>query len=327
MVALAEPAHPLLSPTNIFAPVSTPAQSILDLSGLVLLVTGAIFTVVAALLIYAVVKFRRRRENETREPAQVFGSTQLELAWTVIPVLIVVVLFLAAARVIATIQNAVAPSNALEVTVIGHQFWWEYRYPSLKIVTANELHIPVSDPAHPTPTFLTLLSADTDHSFWVPRLAGKTDLIPNHPNSTWVDPHETGLYLGQCAQYCGTQHALMLLRVYVDSREDFDRWAKQQSQPAQVTATPSEGQKIFETTACVNCHTITGTPAHGTFGPDLTHLMSRQTIASGAATNTIGNLIAWIYKPDVFKPGCKMPSMGLSVQQSAAVAAYLATLN
>ena len=118
-----------------------------------------------------------------------------------------------------------------EVTVIGHQFWWEYRYPSLKVVTANELHIPVSDPAHPTPTFLTLLSADTDHSFWVPRLAGKTDLIPNHPNTMWVDPHETGLYLGQCAQYCGTQHALMLLRVYVDSREDFDRWVKQQRQP------------------------------------------------------------------------------------------------
>jgi cytochrome c oxidase subunit II len=327
VVALAEPAHPLLSPTNIFAPASTPAQSIFDLSRFVLLVTGAIFTVVVILLTYAVVKFRKRRANESREPAQVYGSSQLELAWTVIPILIVVVLFLAAARVIVTIQNAVRPSNALDVTVIGHQFWWEYRYPSLNVVTANELHIPVSDPAHPTPTFLTLLSADTDHSFWVPRLAGKTDLIPNHPNSMWVDPHETGLYLGQCAQYCGTQHALMLLRVYVDSREDFDRWIQEQSRPAQVSATPSEGQKIFETTACVNCHTIAGTPAHGTFGPDLTHLMSRQTIASGAADNTIENLIAWIYKPDVFKPGCKMPSMGLSNQQAAAVAAYLATLH
>ncbi len=327
VVALAEPARPFLSPTNIFAPASTPAQSILDLSMLVLAVTAAIFTVVGLLLVYAVIKFRKRREHEGREPAQVYGSTQLELAWTVIPVLIVVILFLAAARVIVTIQNAAQPSNAVEVTVIGHQFWWEYRYPSLNVVTANELHIPVSDPANPTPTFLTLLSADTDHSFWVPRLAGKTDLIPNHPNHTWVDPHETGLYLGQCAQYCGTQHALMLLRVYVDSREDFDRWIQEQRRPAQVTATPSEGQKIFETTACVNCHTISGTPAHGTFGPDLTHLMSRQTIASGAANNTIGNLIAWIDKPDAFKPGCKMPSMGLSVEQSAAVAAYLTTLH
>jgi cytochrome c oxidase subunit II len=326
VAAFAEPARPFLSPTNIFAPASTPAQSIFDLSLFVLEVTAAIFIVVFSLLTYAVVKFRKRRATAGREPAQVYGSSQLELAWTVIPVLIVVVLFLAAARVIASIQNAARPSNALEVTVIGHQFWWEYRYPSMKVVTANELHIPVSDPAHPTPTFLTLLSADTDHSFWVPRLAGKTDLIPNHPNSMWVDPHETGLYLGQCAQYCGTQHALMLLSVYVDSREDFDRWIRQQSQPARIPSKVSEGQRIFETTACVNCHTIAGTAAKGTFGPDLTHLMSRQTIASGATKNTIGSLIAWIYNPDVIKPGSKMPSMGLSIQQSAAVAGYLATL-
>jgi cytochrome c oxidase subunit II len=108
--------------------------------------------------------------------------------------------------------------------VIGHQFWWEFRYPGLNVVTANELQVPVSDGAHPTPTFLPLLSVDTDHSFWVPRLAGKTDLIPNHPNRMWIDPHETGLYLGQCAQYCGTQHAKMLLRVYVETRDDFDHW-------------------------------------------------------------------------------------------------------
>jgi len=218
-------------PTNIFAPASTSAQWIFDLSVFVLEVTGAIFIVVFSLLAYALVKFRKRNAADGREPAQIYGSTQLELAWTVIPVLIVLVLFLAAARVIASIQNAARPSNAIEVTVIGHQYWWEYRYPSLKVVTANELHIPVSDPAHPTPTFLTLLSADTDHSFWVPRLAGKTDLIPNHPNSMWLDPHETGLFLGQCAQYCGTQHALMLLRVYVDSREDFDRWIQRQGNP------------------------------------------------------------------------------------------------
>src|SRR5271170_4897851 len=188
--AFAETADSPLSPTNIFAPASTPAQSIFDLSVFVLEVTGAIFLVVFSLLIYAVVKFRKRNTTDEREPAQVYGSSQLELAWTVIPVLIVVILFLAAARVIASIQNAAQPSNALEVTVIGHQFWWEYRYPSLTVVTANELHIPVSDPAHPPPTFLKLLSADTDHSFWVPRLAGKTDLIPNHPNSMWLDPHE-----------------------------------------------------------------------------------------------------------------------------------------
>src|ERR1700733_11035621 len=129
-------ADPFLSPTNIFAPASTPAQSIFDLSLFVLEVTAAIFLVVFSLLAYAVVKFRKNSATEGREPAQVYGSSQLELAWTVIPILIVVVLFLAAARVIAGIQNAARPSNAIEVTVIGHQFWWEYRYPSLKVVTA-----------------------------------------------------------------------------------------------------------------------------------------------------------------------------------------------
>jgi cytochrome c oxidase subunit 2 len=315
-----------VSPTSIFAPISTPAQWIFDLSRFVLIVTAGIFAVVFILLAYAVVKFRNRRTSDGREPAQVYGSNQVELAWTVIPILIVVTLFLAAARVIASIQNITRPSNALEVTVIGHQFWWEYRYPSLKVVTANELHIPVSNPAQPIPTFLTLLSSDTDHSFWVPRLAGKTDLIPNHPNTMWIDPHETGLYLGQCAQYCGTQHAKMLLRVYVDSRDDFDRWIQGQSLPAHIGGTASEGQRLFERTACLNCHTIAGTSANGTYGPDLTHLMSRQTIASGAAVNTLGNLVAWIYNPSFIKPGCKMPSMGLTTGQAAAVAAYLETL-
>src|SRR5579863_1874020 len=191
VTGLAEPVHPALSPTNIFSPMSTPAQSIFDLSLFVLMVAAAIFMVVFSLLAYAVVKFRRRPANDGREPAQVYGSTQVELAWTVIPVLIVVVLFLATARVIHAIQDAQQPAAALEVTAIGHQFWWEFRYPALGIVTANELHIPVSDPAHPTPTFIKLLSADTDPRFWVPRLSGKTDLIPNHPNSMWVDPHET----------------------------------------------------------------------------------------------------------------------------------------
>jgi len=306
--------------------VSTPAQSIFDLSVFVLEVTALIFVLVFGLLVYAVVRFGKRRTGDGREPAQVYGSSQLELAWTVIPVLIVLILFLASARVIASIQNAARPSNAVEVTVIGHQFWWEYRYPSLGVVTANELHIPVSDPAHPTPTYLTLLSADTDHSFWVPRLAGKTDLIPNHPNSMWMDPHETGLFLGQCAQYCGTQHAMMLLRVYVQTRDEFDSWIHQQRQRAQVVDTVSEGQKIFQRTACINCHAVGGTVANGRFGPDLTHLMSRDTIASGAAPNTPANLRHWIQDPNAIKPGSKMPAMGLSDPELNSVTAYLETL-
>src|SRR5215471_19391344 len=234
---------------NIFEPHSTPAEWIRHLSHFVLGVTGLIFLVVFSLLSYALVKFRSRRTGAEREPAQVYGSTQIELAWTVIPILIVAVLFAATAQMIHAIQDAPEPAGAIEVTAIGHQFWWEFRYPALGIVTANELHIPVSDPAHPTPTFLKLLSADTDHSFWVPQLAGKTDLIPNHPNQTWLDPHETGLFLGQCAQYCGTQHAKMLLRVYVDSPEDFKAWTRKQQQPANQDEKEAAGKHVFETTA------------------------------------------------------------------------------
>jgi cytochrome c oxidase subunit II len=312
--------------TNIFSPESTPAKSIFDLSMFVLAVTGIIFAVVFTLLVYSVVKFRGNPADAGREPAQVYGSTQIELAWTIIPVLIVVVLVLATARVIHAVQDAAMPPNAVEVTAIGHQFWWEFRYPTLGIVTANELHIPVSDPAHPTPTFLKLLSADTDHSFWIPQLAGKTDLIPNHPNSMWMDPLRTGIFLGQCAQYCGTQHAKMLLRVSVDSPGDFAAWVRAQQRPATEGEKVSEGRRVFETTACINCHAIRGTAANGRFGPDLTHLMSRSTIASGAADNIPDKLRLWIQNPDAIKPGALMPAMKLNDSELDAVVSYMETL-
>ena len=322
--AAAEP--PARHNTNIFSPESTPAKAIFDLSMFVLAITAIIFVVVVTLLVYSLVKFRGTAANDGREPAQVYGSNQIETAWTIIPVLIVVVLFLATARTIHAVQDAPKPATAVEVTAIGHQFWWEFRYPKLGIVTANELHIPLSDPAHPTPTFLKLLSADTDHSFWIPQLGGKTDLIPNHPNSMWMDPRQTGIFLGQCAQYCGTQHAKMLLRVSVDSPEDFAAWTRAQQQPAIQDAKVIAGKRAFETTACINCHTISGTVANGRFGPDLTHLMSRQTIASGAAENTTKKLRLWIQNPDAIKPGSLMPAMKLSDAELDALVSYLETL-
>lgn len=311
---------------NIFRPESTPADSILHLSLLVLAITSLIFLVVFSLILYPVVRYRRRDSEDHREPPQVYGSNQVELAWTVIPVLIVLVLFLATARVIHSIQDAPEPHESIEVTAIGHQFWWEFRYPRLGIVTANELHVPVSDSSHPTPTFLTLLSADTDHSFWVPRLAGKTDLIPNHPNKMWIDSHETGLYLGQCAQYCGVEHAKMLLRVYVDSPEQFERWVQAQKTEAASDDSAKAGRRVFESTGCINCHAVRGTVANGRFGPDLTHLMSRDTIASGVAPNTAENLRKWIQNPDSIKEGSLMPAMQLSDQELDALVAYLGTL-
>jgi cytochrome c oxidase subunit II len=311
---------------SIFATRSTPADWIRHFSFFVLSITGLIFLVVFTLLVYVIVKFRGRSGDRGREPAQVYGSTQIELAWTVIPILIVVVLFVATARVIHAIQDAPRPSTAVEVIVIGHQFWWEFRYPALGIVTANELHVPVSDPAHPTPTFLQLLSADTDHSFWIPQLAGKTDLIPNRVNQMWLDPYETGLFLGQCAQYCGTQHAKMLLRVYVDTPDAFSAWVRGQQAPANQDGQEAAGRQIFETTACVNCHTIGGTNGTGRFGPDLTHLMSRSTLGAGAAENTPENLRLWIQNPDSIKPGSLMPAMKITDADLDALVRYLETL-
>jgi cytochrome c oxidase subunit II len=313
--------------TSIFAPEATPAHSIFSLSILVLAICAVIFVTVGGLLLYILIRYRHRRGYTQREPAQIYGSVQIELSWTVIPILIVVVLFLATARVIFVTQTAAKPSNALDVVVIGHQYWWEYRYPKLGIVTANELHIPVSDPQQPRPTYLTMSSADTDHSFWVPRLAGKLDVIPNKVNVMWIDPEKPGLYLGQCAQYCGVQHAMMLIRVYADSPADFGAWVQRQQLTAARDSRVEQGRAVFEGNACANCHTISGTTGHGTFGPNLSHLASRATIASGTIPNNAQNLRAFIDDPAHFKPGVLMPAMHLTPRDLDAVTQYLLTLH
>ena len=312
--------------TSIFSPTSTPATEIYHLSMFALEITGAIFVTVAGLLTYVIFRFHARPDDDKEEPAQIYGSNQVELAWTVIPVLIVVVLFLTTARVIFAIQDAPMPQAALEVTTVGHQFWWEFRYPKQGINAVNELHVPLSSADRPTPTYLKLLSADADHSFWVPQLAGKIDLIPNHPNDLWIDPQQPGLYLGQCAQFCGVQHANMLLRVYVDTPEQFAAWVANQVKPGVQDPTVAAGRHVFETQACMNCHTVKGTAATGRFGPDLTHLMSRDTLASGMIPNTRDKLRQWIKDPDTIKPGSLMPAMQLTDSQLDQVTDYLETL-
>ena len=211
------------SSTSIFSTKSTPAREVNELAIFVLVITAGIFLGVSALLIYALVRYRAR-PGETTEPPQVFGSVQIELAWTIIPILIIFMLFLGTARVLFSVQDARKPATALDVIVVGHQFWWEFRYPQYNVVTANELHVPRSTEGSPRPSFMKLTSADVMHSFWVPQLAGKTDVLPNRVNEMWIDPHIAGVYVGQCAQFCGTEHAKMLLRVYVDSPEQFQQW-------------------------------------------------------------------------------------------------------
>jgi cytochrome c oxidase subunit II len=323
-------------PTSIFSPFSTPGREIDGLSHFVLAITAGIFLVVSILLVYVITRYRAR-PGENSEPPQVFGSLQVELSWTIIPILIIVVLFLSTARVLFSIQDAPKPSNALDVVVTGHQFWWEFQYPQYGVITANELHLPLSTRAAPRPAFLKLMSADVIHSFWVPELNGKTDLVPNKVNEMWIDPQKPGLYLGQCAQFCGAEHAKMLLRVYVDTPEQFQKWitGQQKTQP-ELGANDADrggnapdakvGQADFEHAACFACHTVSGTAAFGRVGPNLTHLMSRETLAAGIIANNAQNLKAWIADPDTFKPGSLMPALHLSDQKNAEITAYLLTL-
>src|SRR5262245_14234123 len=312
--------------TNIFSPLSQPAQEIKETSFLVLVVCAVIFIVVAGLLIYALVRFRDRAGDEASEPPQVYGSNQIELAWTVLPILIVFVLILVTSRTIADIQNRKPPRGAVQATVVGHQWWWEIRYPELGIVTANELHMPASTGDRRQPAFLSLQSADVAHSFWVPQLAGKTDLIPNRENRMWIEPTNPGTYLGNCAEYCGTQHARMLIRVVVHTPDEFDRWVREQQEPASIAADAAEGRKEVLANSCGNCHTIRGTSAQGKFGPDVTHSMSRETLAAGAAPNTPENLRLWVRDPQRIKLGCLMPNMQMTDREVDQIVAYLQTL-
>lgn len=335
------------SPQNlsIFDPVSPPAESIHHLSILVLAITGGIFLVVESVLIYSLLRFRRRGAPGTSEPPQVYGSKPIEIAWTAAPALVVFVLSMVIARTEWEVR--VDPKNpppelkdakALHVRVVGHQWWWEFIYDrygdeKLDFVTANELHIPASMrsvPSERRPVFLTLESVDVAHSFWVPRLAGKTDLVPGRTNEMWFETEHNGLFVGQCAEYCGTQHANMLLRVYVDSPEDFSHWLANQKKDARDSddAEIRKSKDVFLAQSCINCHRVRGTPARGTFGPDLTHLMSRDMLASGMIANDRAGkrLREWIADPQKVKPGCLMPAFGLSTSDLDHVVRYLASL-
>jgi cytochrome c oxidase subunit 2 len=319
---------------SIFAPASPATQSIQDLA----ILTGAIFALILVLvegiLLYNIWRFRARAEV-TAEPAQVYGSQPVEIAWTTAPTLIVFFLILAITRTLWEAKAAQpAPElddHALFIKVTGHQWWWEYTYENydgrpLNFTTANELHMPVSETDRPRRVHLTLESADVCHSFWVPRLNGKMDLLPGRTNYLMLETELPGLFLGQCAEYCGDQHANMLLRVIVEPPADFDRWLANESAPAAEDVSAQPGREAFMAESCVNCHRIGGTPAEGTVGPDLTHLMGRQTLASGEVPNSPETLTEWIRNPQATKPGCLMPSFDLSETHLESIVNYLLTL-
>jgi cytochrome c oxidase subunit 2 len=320
---------------SIFDPASPSAQSIVNLAILALVVTGLIFLVVEGVLLYSVWRFRQRPDDSTAEPPQVYGSMPIEVAWTAAPTLVVFFLVLVTTRtlwdVVPHVPKPQSGDNALFVTVIGHQWWWEYVYESydgrsLGFVTANELHIPASDDDTPRPVYLTLKSADVAHSYWVPRLGGKVDLIPGRTNSMVLQTKERGLHLGQCAEFCGAQHANMLIRVIAEPPDDFERWLASESQPAIEDPGVTEGRGVFLAQSCVNCHAVRGTTARGAYAPDLTHLMNRGTLAAGMIQNTPEILADWVRDPQAIKPGCLMPAFGLDEHNQKLIVDYLKTL-
>jgi cytochrome c oxidase subunit II len=327
-MAGAQTADQVRSVQDIFEPVGAPAEMVYRTSVLTLLICLGIFVIVGGLLLYAVVRYRRRTtDDDTTEPPQVYGSTAIELAWTVPPILIVVVLALATARTVGEIDSPKYIGDPLQVRIVGHRFWWEVRYPKYNIVTANEIHVPVSYLSTPRPIELTLASADVAHGFWVPELNGKEWLVPGRENKWWIQPSVLGIYLGNCTVLCGLQHANMLIRVIVESPEDFDRWVTREQRPSTFDPSVEEGGKAFLANTCGSCHTVEGTTANGIFGPDLTHFMSRQTLGAGVAPNDDKNLRSWLRDPQVLKPGCLMPAMKLNKEQVEQIMAYLRTLN
>jgi cytochrome c oxidase subunit 2 len=300
------------------------AAAVAPLWWLMLALGGAVFAVVAMLL--AVALLRGREEPTDAEPAaeggpeEARGQRWILLGGVAVPVVVLAFTMALTLRAMAALAGPPQPAD-LTVEITGRQFWWEIRYPEQGVVTANELHVPVGRAVR-----LRLTSADVIHSFWVPQLKGKMDLVPGIVNETWLQADHPGVYRGRCAEYCGVQHARMDFLVVAQPPDELAAWVERQRRPAAEPTDPDAraGMGLFmQQPSCVRCHTIRGTPADGREGPDLTHVGSRRTIASGMLPNNPGTLAGWIADPQGLKPGNKMPDDGIDVGTARLIAAYL----
>lgn len=298
-------------PQSIFDTAGPVARSQVDLFIFIFWLAMVVFLVVTAALIYAVVKYRRRGDDDGSVPEQIHGVAWLEALWTAAPAVILVVISVPTVILIFNTEQRVAPTgDDLVVNVTGYQWWWAFEYPELGITTANELHIPTG-----RRVVLNLISGDVLHSFWVPRIAGKRDLIPNQDNQLWLVADEPGLYRGQCAELCLGAHAYMRFRVVASDEGDFNAWAAtfEPTRLQQVQATPvseqiAAGRDLFKTKGCANCHAVGGY-AQGQGAPDLTNFGVRTSLAAGVADNTPENLARWLRNPQELKPGNLMPTL------------------
>jgi cytochrome c oxidase subunit II len=309
------------APLDTLRPAGPIARQIDGLWDIVFAAAVAVFVVVEGLLVLALFRFRRRK-GDNEAPAQVHGNTRLEVAWTIAPAVLLAVL--AVPTVLTIFALAREPADAMRVDVTGQQWWWQYEYPEEKVVTANELHIPTG-----RPILLKLHSKDIIHSFWVPRLGGKQDVVPGRVNHVRLEADRPGEYAGTCVEYCGLSHANMRLKVFAHTPADFDRWVQGQLRAAAEPqrALAKEGKRVFLASQCVQCHAIRGTPAKATVAPDLTHFASRSSFAGAIFNRTNENLRQWLRDAPARKPGAKMPSgiaqMGLSEDDITALIAYL----
>ena len=307
---------PLASPFDAHSPE---AQAIASLFVKTLLICTVIGVVVAVLVAWCVIKFRAKSANE-KEPAQVHGSTRLEIAWTIVPFLIVVWIF------VLTVQAAGASDPPADrepdLVVIGHQWWWEVRYPN-GAIGANEIHVPTGKKL-----LVRIESADVVHDFWVPQLARKIDAVPGHPSTIWMSADAPGTYLGACAEYCGMQHAWMRIVVQAENPADFDAWVAHQldAAPAPTTTQQMNGLTLFTQKTCIQCHAVTGLPVLARVAPDLTHLADRKTLGAGVIANTPTELARWLQHPQQIKPGSHMPDLLLTDAEVADFVAWFETL-
>ncbi|MDA0270219.1 MAG: cytochrome c oxidase subunit II [Chloroflexi bacterium] len=308
------------TPQTTYQAMSDNAQLAQDVYTIIFILAGAVMAgVIALTLAFSFIY----RERPGQQALQIHGNSKLELLWTLLPVLIVAAMAVPTFNAIAVITGD-APEDSLEVKAVGYQWWFQFQYPELGVVTASDLHLPVD-----RPILVKLESKDVIHSFWVPQLSGKVDMVPGHTNQLWFTPNTVGEFMGQCAEFCGLSHANMRFRVFVHTQEDFDAWV--QSQLAEA-ATPEEGlaaagAQQFTMSGCIGCHTVRGNAlAMGVIGPELTHFGSRTRLAGGMVENTEVELRRWLKNPPAMKPGSIMPNLNLTDEQIDSLVAYLYSL-
>jgi len=309
-----------MNTSSALDPQSPQARAIYDLGIISTIVFVLIFVIVTGAIVYAIFRFRRREGD--LDPKQYAGSERVEIILTVIPFLIVIFLFVLTLRGMNRADPPPAPSPDLVVT--GHQFWWQADYPASGAATANEIHIPTGKPLS-----VRLDSKDVLHEFWVPKLARKMTTVPGQANHIWLQADKPGTYIGQCSEFCGTQHAWMRILVVAEEPSKFEEWQHAQLQPSQTPKSDGavRGLALFQTSTCISCHTIRGvTGADAGVAPDLTHVASRKQLGAGILENTPANMRLWLKSPQHIKPGALMPDFTFTDQQLDQLAEYLTTL-